>query len=325
MKKTSSINQPIIFLRVAWMEKYDGVSENDIPRGAGSYVTENQNGGEVNNFTLKKGKYYGYARIQNNRTINLLNLGGTKTDSELSGVTVVFFARNPIDGGQWIVGWYKNATIYKDLVECPKKDKNDWGVCLATCNAKDGRLLNLDERNWEVEGAGQSNLWYPEKYLSKSELKELKEFIQTGKFKVIGKKTDTNIGGGWIKDAELRKKIEIAAMDKVFSFYTNKGFKCSYVHKENKGWDMEISKGKRLFQVEIKGTQYDFKTVELTPNEFTMMNKLKSTYRVCIVSHALDAQKQTLESFHFNGTIWVNESNKELNINTIKSAKLSLL
>ena len=39
-----------IFLRTAWMKRYQGVNENDIPVGAGWYVNENADGGEVYNF-----------------------------------------------------------------------------------------------------------------------------------------------------------------------------------------------------------------------------------------------------------------------------------
>ena len=111
MKKQSVYNQPIIFFRIAWMENYNGVTSNDIPKGAGSYVTENKNGGEVYNFTNRNGMYYGFVRIQGDKTINLTKLGASKYDTEINGVTVVFFAKNPIDGGQWIVGWYRVILI----------------------------------------------------------------------------------------------------------------------------------------------------------------------------------------------------------------------
>lgn len=325
MKKQSVYNQPIIFFRIAWMENYNGVTSNDIPKGAGSYVTENKNGGEVYNFTNRNGMYYGFVRIQGDKTINLTKLGASKYDTEINGVTVVFFAKNPIDGGQWIVGWYKNATIFKDLQFLKKKDKNNWYTYLASCTIKNGKLLNINERNWEVEGAGQMNIWYPNKYLTKVQMDSLKEYIETGKMPERKNKPRISGGGGWMKDVELRKQIEVAAMERVVDYFSNKGFNCEYVHKENKGWDIEISKGNKLYQVEVKGTQHDFSTVELTPNEYKMMMAKKKTYRVCIVSHAINAQKQTLDTFHYNGEFWVNDLGLKLNLSVIKSAKLSLL
>jgi hypothetical protein len=53
-----------IFLRTAWMEFYKGRTQKDLPIGAGSYVSKNSDGGEVYNFFPIRGKYYGFARIQ---------------------------------------------------------------------------------------------------------------------------------------------------------------------------------------------------------------------------------------------------------------------
>ena len=40
----------IIFLRIAWMIRYQGVTAKDSPSGAGHFVDENLDGGEVMNF-----------------------------------------------------------------------------------------------------------------------------------------------------------------------------------------------------------------------------------------------------------------------------------
>jgi hypothetical protein len=315
---------PIVFLRIAWMEHYNGVSEEDKPKGAGSYVKENGKGGEVYNFTKKRGEYYGFARIQKNRDIDLSKLGGSNEVGFIEGVTVVFFAKNPIIGGQWIVGWYRNATLYRHIIDCPKKSESDIGKCLAHCKVKDGVLLKMQDRNWEIDGAGQTNLWYPEKHLETNQLKELKNYINSGGHSLMpgsGKKTGSS---GWMKDAQLRKEIEIAAMDKVVDYYGNKGFECRYVHKENKGWDIEITKGTRHFYVEVKGTMNNFQTVELTPNEFNMLKHHKGKYIVCVVAHALEKDKQVLHVFTWDGNKWLNEKNQVLKIVEIKSARLSL-
>lgn len=70
------------FVRIAWMNYYQGV-KNDIPKGAGSYVKENQNGGEVYNFKEISGKYYGYSRSQNGRSFDLTKTGASNLNSPI--------------------------------------------------------------------------------------------------------------------------------------------------------------------------------------------------------------------------------------------------
>ena len=40
----------ILFCNIAWMKHYEGITEEDKPRDGGSYVTENGNAYESNNF-----------------------------------------------------------------------------------------------------------------------------------------------------------------------------------------------------------------------------------------------------------------------------------
>ncbi len=315
------INQPIIFLRIAWMKHYQGVNENDIPSGAGSYVEENQNGGEVYNFSKKNGRYYGYARVQSGRNIDLSNLGAIKDSEELKNVTVVFFAKRPMYGGQYIVGWYKNAVLYRNLVKSPKKDKYDFGSCITECKISDGVLLGIDDRIFEVEGAGQTNIWYPDKHLNEKELAKIWKYLDYGKTTPHPKPRKKG-GRGWQLDAELRKKIEVTAMDIVAEHFENLGFEIRDVHKENKGWDMEAIKGKRLFLLEIKGTQNEFNTIELTHNEYKQLNSNSKSFRLCVVSFVFTSRK--LDVFFFNGSHWINESGQLLGFTELISARVAI-
>ena len=316
------MNQPIVFLRIAWMSNYQGVTLKDIPKGAGSYVTINEDGGEVYNFTKNNGYYYGYARIQMGRNINLTNLGAPKHATELNGVTVVFFARNPVYGSQYIIGWYKNATLYQNLHEIPVKGRGEWGHYLAKCKIKDGNLLPLEERNYEVEGPGQTNLWYPNNYLSETELKGLYKYLDDPE-ELKNKRATKKVGRGWQLDAELRKQIEIAAMDATADYFEAKGFKIYDVHKNNHGWDLEAVKGSKKFHIEVKGTQNSFICVELTPNEYKQLKNYSGTYRICIVSNALNKKLQKVDVFYNDSGRWTNERKEEIKINVVESARIT--
>lgn len=322
MKKPTNF-QPIIFLRIAWMENYQGVTKIDIPKGAGSYVEENEDGGEVFNFVKNKGYYYGYARIQKGRNIDLTNLGAPTGATELKGATVVFFATDPVYRSQYIVGWYENATLYNNLHETPEKNRGDWGYYLTKCKTSDGTLLKVEERTEEVEGPGQTNLWYPENYLSANKLNRLRNYLNNPHAEPKRKGIKHN-ARGWQIDAELRKKIEVAAMDAVADYFEFRGFSIDDVHKKNKGWDLEATKGNKTFHLEVKGTQNDFSTIELTPNEYSQMNANSQTFRLCIVSNALNNKKLQVITFYYDGTYWVNVKKQRLNFEKITSARVSL-
>jgi hypothetical protein len=51
---------PIIFLRVTWMERYQGKPEVDKPVGGGRFVEENRYAHEMFNFDAVEGAVYGY-------------------------------------------------------------------------------------------------------------------------------------------------------------------------------------------------------------------------------------------------------------------------
>ena len=81
---------PTIFLRIAWMKSYKGVTKQDIPTGAGTHVKINKDGGEVCNFLPINGKFLGYARIQKERSLRLERLGAKKDASSITDITIVF-------------------------------------------------------------------------------------------------------------------------------------------------------------------------------------------------------------------------------------------
>jgi hypothetical protein len=318
------IKQPIIFLRVAWMDKYQGVNDKDIPKGAGSYVTEHEDGGEVYNFKKINGNYYGYARVQKGRNINLSNLGAPKGSTEIKGVTVIFFATNPILKSQYIVGWYKNATLYNNLFPKPLSNRGNWQQYLTKCKVDDGFLLEIGKRNWEVIGPGQTNIWYPQKYLTKNELKELHRYIENPNDTFPNKPPNRKGGRGWNVDAEQRKKIEIAAMDAIADYFEKRNFQIIDVHKQNKGWDLEAKKGNKVFLLEVKGTQSDFNTIELTHNEYLNIKNKSKSFRLCVVSYALENTKQHISIFYYDNNNWVNELKQVIKIKEIVSARVSL-
>lgn len=307
-----------IFLRTAWMEHYKGVKKNDIPIGAGSYVTENADGGEVYNFQPLRGKYYGYARIQKGRGLRLTRLGASTGDELIEDITVVLFGRNPETGGQRIIGWYEHATLYRDTQRLQNNKRNNHPWYVATAEVDNAYLVPEDNRLFPVpdNGPGQSNAWYVEEYDDRNYLREVQKYISNPEGYIFRKRKK---GGGWQKDAALRQKIEWAAMETVADYFESRNYRVEYRHKENLGWDLEASLGRQTLLLEVKGLSGDLMFVDFTPNEYENCYR-NSHYRICIVSNALNKNLK-LDIFFREKQIWTNKKGDLLLPKTRQSAR----
>src|ERR1700731_4334574 len=129
-----------IFLRTAWMKHYKGVYK-DLPVGGGSYISENADGGEVYNFLLIGRRYYGYAQIQNERSLRIERLGAAVENDKITNGTIIFFGRNPQTGGQYIIGWYENATLFRHAQRLGNKRRGNHPWDLATTEKENAYLV----------------------------------------------------------------------------------------------------------------------------------------------------------------------------------------
>jgi hypothetical protein len=311
------------------MIEYQGITKIDKPNGAGSFVRDNQDGGEVCNFLPVNGKLYGFARIRKGNDLRIQRLGASKEDDFMDNVTVVFFATDPLFGGQYVVGWYDNARLYRSvqLLAPSTRKGHPWYVAVSAKSK--GKLLPLSQRKFAipVDGPGQTNAWYVSEYAdARAYLKiffKFKANPETYKTRKKPTATGKGTGQGWQLDAEKRKQIEVAAMDATAAYFEEKGYSVTYVHNEKLGWDMEAVKETRKLLLEIKGTSIELGSVILTPNEYFHSSK-KTNYRVCILEKALDKSKAQLHicRINYNKKKWISESGEELRINEIKSAQL---
>ncbi len=100
------------------MKWYRGPQPGDEkPIGGGSY-NENELGGEAYNFLPLNGHMLGYFQPRRGKnqpaSIALERIEAGFNGKALNGVSVVFVATDPRHGGQCIVGWYPDATVYRD-------------------------------------------------------------------------------------------------------------------------------------------------------------------------------------------------------------------
>ena len=180
----------IIFFNTGWMKNYQGLEDDSITDG-GSFVQEYNNGEtdnyppcEIRNFQPYEGYMYGFVRVRG--SINIEKFGASRRDNSIDGVLVVWVAKSSSDGTV-IIGWFKNATVYRDCQLPPegsgrkREGRREWGHRVVA-KEEDCRLLPVERRNLSVprgrKGAmGQSNVWYADKPENSTFRQRVREFI----------------------------------------------------------------------------------------------------------------------------------------------------
>lgn len=162
------MKEPVLFCRIGWMKEYAGPQPHDPrPIGGGSYNRKNI-GHEVFNFKVINGRVYGFIQVQVGRKrINLERIiPRCEAEDSVDGVLVVFVAVDPEHRGQKVVGWYKNATVYRRHIKVPRwisKKRRQFKV-YAEAASRDAVVIPPDERRCEVPvgkgSIGQANVCY---------------------------------------------------------------------------------------------------------------------------------------------------------------------
>ncbi len=303
---------PVLVCNVSWMKRYRGIG-GEKPQGGGSWVKKKGYGHELYNFFPHKGRLYGYVQAVGN-TIAIERLGANPDDERIEGVTVVWAATDPVTRGTYVVGWYRNATVYRH-----KQDFSDGGHRYepdtrkpigfnVVANEADTRCLGIEERVLPVPrrgkgNMGQSNVWYAASNSGQARLflADLHRLLQGGPSAIKRQRIKRSSSGQrWQPDVEKRAKVERMAEEAVAMWYEERGFSISRVQRENLGWDLEaIKHGERVLQLEVKGLSGSSIIVEMTPNEYGQMKKRYHTFRLCIVTQADKPKSRKIHHLRF--------------------------
>jgi len=161
--------QAILFARTGWMTFYSGSQKGDErPIGGGAY-TRKAIGAELFNFKINGDRVYGFFEpAAQSHKVRLERVVPAAGGDQLQGVLVVFIARNSESGGQQIVGWYRNATVYREMRSSDAGERMHDGKSFPftfEAKASDACLLPTRLRTFAVpsgrSGFGQSNVCYP--------------------------------------------------------------------------------------------------------------------------------------------------------------------
>lgn len=281
----------VVFARVGWMKYYRGPQADDAkPIGGGSY-NRNDLGHEAFNFLPLDRKMLGYfqPRISkgNESRVALERIEPGFDGSELDNVLVVFVATDPVRGQQRIVGWYRNATVYRKSVKTLAKERNKFSFYAKT-SAENARLIIDTQRNHVIPagkgGFGQANVCYtleddgtPKEapwiadaldYIAHFRQEDIVREPESASDHVIEELVSEAIehGAGFQSNPRIRRAIEMYAMRKAKAHLEKLGYKPIDKHtRESYDFLCDV-KGVAVY-VEVKGTQDNGDSVSLTPKE----------------------------------------------------------
>jgi hypothetical protein len=158
---------------IGWMSRYEGLDgKPDKIVGGGKWVTENKTGHEICKF-VACGNGYVYGHVETSqgkkfRKIRIEAIGGS--GDYVDGVDVVWTATDPDKGGRTVVGWYREATVFREQQEFaapPSRQhaRDKIGSYRIRALAKHGVRLDLEKRNLVMGRGpgwmGQTAWWAP--------------------------------------------------------------------------------------------------------------------------------------------------------------------
>ena len=260
-------------------------------------------------------------------TFNLQSLGAAPGATITRDVTIVFTATGP-SVGNVVVGWYKKAQIWRNL------QRKNGRVYFARARTTNCTLLPVDERVLIIPRPGRADgndAWVfgrsNIRYVSGDD--ENTEFVRKLRAYIEDPFQADLLGNGGHGqnpfprrvDPLRRAKVEKAAIACVIDYY--RGYDCTSVEQENKGWDLELRRGPRELFVEVKGCSGSAVQAELTPNEYSAMQRRRNKYRLAIVTSALDDPRVSVFRFNKSDGTWRDQSNNRLHLREKTGVKVS--
>lgn len=324
--------QVMVLMHVVWMSEYQG-HEHKIFAGGFKWAARSGYGHEMFNFKAIRGHCFGYVEVVQRRIkgntvdpqLRIESLGAPRGSDSVDNVLVVWTAPNPDKRGRTIVGWYKNATVFrhKQQPEPHIGRARSWDHQVFSYRVKaraedcvllppERRVLTIPPRTKGKKGMpGEFGAFYPHlhSYKHTRDLeRKICAFIETGIAQPLGPVPNSTRHGTRQPDPERRKEIEKASVESVWQhFATDLGYTIEDRQSENVGYDLRATKGDDVLCIEVKGRSCGDIVAEFTPNEYAtirlheQMKFHDGSYRICIVTDALT----TPRIHHFSYWRWL--------------------
>lgn len=314
----------VLLARVGYMKFYQGPKPGDEkPIGGGSYNAE-EIGHEAYNFLNIKEKLYGYFQphMKKPYEINLGRIVKGFSDEKVDDVLVIWFATNPIARGQVVIGWYKNATVFRSMQSPTALIQRKYYNYNIVANTRDCVLLPISKRKFPVghniEGTktgnpGEANAFYlldgqgyAKDLISANNawIKNVITYVKNYAGLKISSREDeiqedvvtagySSGGQGFQGDVKVRLMIEKFAMTICKNQYSNNGYEVEDV-SANHPYDFLITKNGVSRFVEVKGTQTPGDTILLTKNEVDF-SRIHGDKMVLFIVHSIVMNKKTVK------------------------------
>lgn len=282
----------VLFARVGWMTFYHGVTRGDAKViGGGSYNTTGV-GSEQLNFSPLGGQLKGFVQSIRSHPLKLERISANATDVDsLDGVLVVFIAQRPGERGQVVVGWYQDATVYRDVRPDPRRTQDADRVFNVQTSKSLAVLLPTNERYEFVPGGkgafGQANVCYSLESNGKAKnapwMKAVIEY--TRRYKGANILTHPDVEGqnraseqadasqaasqgqGFAATSKQRRAIELLAMRRALEHYREIYQVVKNTSLQKGVLDLCCGSGAKKLRVEVKGTTTMGDSVILTRRE----------------------------------------------------------
>ena len=270
----------VLFVRVGRMHFYNGpVPGDERPVGGGRY-NKSKIGHEVYNFRETKGRLYGYFQPtmrSNSVALERIDSNAVHAD-KLNNVLVVYVAPGA-EGGQVIVGWYKDAEVLRNhAAHSPGKPRRFGHFC----SAPQARCVLLPDENRSHQipfgkgGMGQSNICYSleadgtpkrapwmqrafkfvDDYRASDILARPEAAAEREGAAAAEKALARSQGQGFARTPQERRALEDHAMSAAKKHFRRQGYKIEDV-SSRRPYDLLCRKGAKELRVEVKGTTTD--------------------------------------------------------------------
>jgi hypothetical protein len=290
---SKSRSEPVLFTRIGWMKYYNGpLTGDERPKGGGKY---NKTGVENQAFNFHKVGGQLFGRFQPQMQASKIKLQrivpGTQGDV-LNGVLVVFVATDPERGSQRVIGWYRNATLYRNRKSSPPQERNGFNYFLVAEERK-AALLPTFLRTQMVPGGeggfGQANICYlyeqdgkskPAKWISEAldivhsyggESLLVNPQAEAAPAVVDSVEPEIERSAGFQPNSKIRKAVEMHAMGRTQKEFESRGYEVKDVSKKEP-YDRHCTKSDEVKYVEVKGTQTGGTDIVLTAGEVNFMS-----------------------------------------------------
>lgn len=326
------MDELIVFVNIGWMVSYRGGADDPTLGGHG-YLKSHTLGHEAWTFLPTGGRVYGY--VPGSSNINLKRLGASSSAPSVDAVTVVWIAKSPRDKKTYVVGWYRDATVFRadNIRLIARAEEGDVAYQISAPH-KRAKLLPPDQRTLRVPTAkgegnlGQHPVWYGNP-----------EFVQRVRAYLMNDGVEPSKPGPQPTrmprqpDPELRKKIELAAVRHAADHYRSAeggARTVESVERDNEGWDLNVIGADGVLRVEVKGLSGTILCVELTPNEYKQMRSAahRVQYVVYVVTEALT--NPVAHVFYYNAEaskggshVWSTHDGRALAIEALIGARLT--